>query len=447
MAHGEGTIFQRGDGRWVAQLTIGWTPRGTKRKRTVTCGTGRTGEAEAKRALRDMRREHLAGQTTPLDPRITVKRYTDNWLDDYATRAKPRTVTTDKGNLTKWIIPTIGDRPIKDLGAADVAKVSRSVLAAGKSPTTAHNVVSLLKRVLIDAKREGYTVPDPAILARLPEVAPNEREALTVAQAAAMLAIAGAGEWPELPSTDRTMTPERRREVRNQRDGLRVASETDVSRWVAAFLQGMRRGECLGLTWDRVDLDAGTVDVSWQLQVISPTATPPPHLEVRRLTITPEPAPSDPEPEPRDTSYCLTRPKTRAGRRVIPLVPWMVEALRDWKTRCPETPWGLVWPSAAGNPRRPEYDTLAFKALAGLAGVSKSATDQFVLHEARHTTVSILLALGVSPQVIIAIVGHSSFASTERYAHVDMGAARTALEGAAELLGISQQTPLAIDPA
>ena len=40
------------------------------------------------------------------------------------------------------------------------------------------------------------------------------------------------------------------------------------SRWVAALLQGMRQGECLGLTWDAVDFDTEALDVSWQLQAL-----------------------------------------------------------------------------------------------------------------------------------------------------------------------------------
>src|SRR5690606_40016384 len=40
----------------------------------------------------------------------------------------------------------------------------------------------------------------------------------------------------------------------------------DVSRWIAALLQGMRPAECRGLTWDAVDLDSGSIDVSWQMK-------------------------------------------------------------------------------------------------------------------------------------------------------------------------------------
>lgn len=88
----------------------------------------------------------------------------------------------------------------------------------------------------------------------------------------------------------------------------------------------MRQAECLGLTWDRVDVTAGTMGVSWQLRRIPADAVIPPSLAVRDLTGT----------------YRLTAPKTRAGRRIIPLVPWMVMARERWRDMAPSSEHGLV---------------------------------------------------------------------------------------------------------
>src|SRR5690606_9133917 len=117
----------------------------------------------------------------------------------------------------------------------------------------------------------------------------------------------------------------------------------DASRWVAALLQGMRPAECLGLTWDAIDFDRDTIDVSWQLKPL-PYRIPrdrdsgfrhPPDYTVRHL----------------QGAHHLVRPKTGRGKRMVPLVPWMRAALLDWRDRAPASPHGLVWPGEDGGPR------------------------------------------------------------------------------------------------
>jgi ribosomal protein L34 len=78
----------------------------------------------------------------------------------------------------------------------------------------------------------------------------------------------------------------------------------------------MRPAEVRGLTWDRVDLEAATLDISWQAQTLpyniardrSSGFRVPVGYTARHLV----------------DSWHLTRPKTRSGKRVIPIVPWMV---------------------------------------------------------------------------------------------------------------------------
>ena len=46
-----------------------------------------------------------------------------------------------------------------------------------------------------------------------------------------------------------------------------VSTDPDAFiRWSLALVLGMRQGECLGLTWDMVDLERGVVTVAWQQQ-------------------------------------------------------------------------------------------------------------------------------------------------------------------------------------
>ena len=121
-------------------------------------------------------------------------------------------------------------------------------------------------------------------------------------------------------------------------------------------------------------------------------------------------------------------------------MPWMraqLEAIR------PADATGLVWHRPDGRPLIPEEDRREWRAIQDAAGVHKSGSGTpedpyvyYVLHEARHTTATLLLAAHVDPEVIKAILGHSSIVTTAGYQHVDVGMARSALDGLASRLGL-----------
>ena len=397
--YGSGTKpAQRKDGLWVARVEAGWTPEGKRRRIAVSAKT----RAECARRLKEVQRR-IASEGVPAvgHGRATVKSWSDEWLPRHAEHARPKYFTTDAGHVRKWIVPVLGHRRLADLTAGDLRKLRDAITAPdppkypnGRSTTTARAVHALLLRMLKAAMVEGHRVDQRLLLVRMPSKRASDRGALTVPDALAVL------------------------EAASRRD--------DAPRWVAALLQGMRQGEVLGLTWDAVDLDAGTLDVSWQLQPLpyrdksdhSKGFRVPDGFEARRLT----------------GALHLTRPKTAAGRRTIPLVPWvhasLVAARQSWEPN----PWGLVWTSPSGLPIRAEDDRRAWHTLLQEAKVHHPSGRQYHLHEARHTVVSVLLALGVDRSVIQSIVGQSRL--VEAYVHVDPRQQRAALEALAARLGL-----------
>jgi integrase len=390
--YGTGSVYQRSsDGRWIGSVEAGWNPDGSRRRVTVSAKT----EAEAKRRLRDKRNAIERDGLTDANPRVTVKQWADEWLTMRADNVRPATYTSDRSGA-RWIVRTIGRRKLADLTPADVRAVDRALVKDGKAASSPRTH-AVLRMMLKAAVAEGHQIPQRVLTVKAPPAPPSDRDALTVDQAIRVLDIA--------------------------------STLDDGSRWVAALLQGMRQGECLGLTWQAVDLEAKAIDVSWQLQPLPYVDRAqkalgfrvPRSYECRRLV----------------GAWHLVRPKTQRGRRVIPIVPWMETALTGWRDVAPQSPHDLVWPRLDGRPASDRDDTEEWHALQCAAGVGHPAGRWFHLHEARNTTATLLLEAGIDPEVIKAILGHSSIVTSRSYMTVHDAMIRDAMQKVAERLQLT----------
>ena len=412
---GEGSFYQRSNGLWVGSIVVGVKEDGKPRRVSVSSMDKDT----AWDRLTDRRKDLILNGAPNEGIRDSerLSHWIDTWLDARAGRVRPNTFLTERTLLTNWVRPIIGHRPIKEIGPADMRALTQSMMRpreitrrdgtkrmkAGLSSTTAHYAQRLLQQVLREAIAEGYTVSPRALVAPKPLNAVSDRRALTFDQVEAILRV--------------------------------IADRPDRSIWIAALLQGMRRGEILGLTWGCVHLDDSVLDVSWQLQEL--TRDPdnpsgylkPPFYETRHLA----------------RAFHLTRPKSKAGKRIIPLVPWMRTELIRWREVAPTSPYDLVWArdagprSRMGDPLRPDVLLAAWKDIQKTAGVQKGTRADgspiyFVLHEARHTAASLLLAAGVDPEIVKAIMGHSEVVTTQGYQHADRTMAMKALESVADMI-------------
>jgi hypothetical protein len=122
----------------------------------------------------------------------------------------------------------------------------------------------------------------------------------------------------------------------------------------------------------------------------------------------------------------LTRPKSRSGRRTIPLIPAASSALEaqhgrviEYRRACP-APWpihDLVFRDALGEPLVGRRVERVFKQHLNRAGLPTT----FTPHSLRHSTATYLTAMEVPSRVIMEIMGHSSLTMTTRYQHVMEG--------------------------
>jgi integrase len=159
-----------------------------------------------------------------------------------------------------------------------------------------------------------------------------------------------------------------------------------------ALAVGLRRGEALGLKWDDVDLDDGSLKVRRALQALK-------------------------------GGIKFVEPKSARSRRVIALPSIAVQALRRhraWQSQerlLAGSRWqdqGLIFTSTIGTPIHPRNLVRHFHGVLEAAGLPRKR-----FHDLRHTCASLLLVQGVQPRVVMEILGHSQISITmDTYSHV-----------------------------
>lgn len=397
-ARGAGALYKRKDGMWVGAVDVGWKPDGTRDRRTVSSRS----KAKAAAKLAELRGKVALSEAAPSS--TTVKAWLDRWLDDL--RVAPMTERSYRETSRLYLVPALGRRRLDKLAPQHVRDLLRWIESPapeglGLSASTTHRAHRVLRIALNAALVDGLVTRNVATLVKPPSLKGRAQASLTAEQAKDLL---------------RSLGPH---------DDL-------AARWAVALLLGLRQGEALGLEWSRVDLEAGTIDLSWQLQRLGyrhacdgscgkkrAGSCPRRQLDVRPGHIHRQVY----------GSLCLTKPKSYD--RVVPLPPMVLAALWAHHEAFGTTVDGLVFTRSSGQPHDPSDDNAAWHAALVAAKVPRVK-----LHAARHTTATLLLELGVDPHVAQAILGHSSVAVTRGYQHVRLELARDAMGALGDLLQI-----------
>lgn len=300
------------------------------------------------------------------------------------------------------IVRHTGTVRLDRLRPSAVEALDAAVAAEGCSAGTLAHLRRTLNAALAAAVRDGHLLPPhPAQRARLPRLPPSPKIVpLSSEEARRVLAAA-----------HRTRQP---------------------ARWSVALSLGLRQGEVLGLCWDDIDLDAGTLTVRHQLSWRAWKHGCPADVDGRPTctykgkAAKPGPAAGGRCPQRIGGGPVLAEPKSAAGRRLVHLPGPLADQLRAhraaqagerlaWGSRWdPDRHgWGLVFPAEAGRAQRPESDSRAWHRLLDVAAVPQQR-----LHDARHTAATLLLVQGVDTTTVGALLGHTSPTVTRRYQHV-----------------------------
>jgi integrase len=246
---GEGSVFRRNDGSWIAQLDLGYID-GKRCRPLKRCRTKR----EAHAALSELRAQHEPG-VKPISERFTVGQYLDEWFRECVkNRLKPSTVQDYEQQIRLYLKPHLGRIPLTKLVPMDVQRMVNALHDDGlvRAPQYAYSV---LRSALKQAELWRMTRTNAARLVRVPK-APKE--------------------------TMRPLCPEETKVFMEAVKGDRLEALYTV-----AVSLGLRQGEAFALRRTDIDFAQNTLSVRHTLQRSGDSwSLVPPKTDRSRRTIT-----------------------------------------------------------------------------------------------------------------------------------------------------------------
>ena len=364
-ASGSGNIRKRSDGRWEARYSVGFDPKtGKQIQRSVY---GKT-QKEVREKLTAITSEIDNG--TYIEPSSQkVSEWLREWLRDYIGNVKPSTVKSYQDHVRLNINPYIGDVALSRLTPAMIQRMYNNLMEDKElSPKTIKNIHGVLHRALNQAQMLGYIRVNPTGAVTLPriekaEIHPLDEEGLVKF----LKAIKG--------------------------------NPYELVFFVDLFT-GLRQGEILGLTWDCVNFENGTLLINKQ------------HRKRRD-----------------SKEYEFSSLKNDKPRLLSP-ANGVMEALRKHKriqegwAEAAGSAWdnadNLVFTTETGRYLSNQTICLAFKKVVRSIGL-----DHIRFHDLRHTYAVISLKAGDDVKTVQENMGHYSAAFTmDVYAHVTPGMKR-----------------------
>lgn len=271
------------------------------------------------------------GLKKPIE-RVTFKEFSDTYLTDYA-KINKRSWRTDRGYL-RIMAESDSFRGLflDEITSREIEKFKAERKEGdGVSDATVNRCLAILRRMLNLAAEWDYLEKG-----QVPKIKLFREDNLM----------------------ERILSPEEEGRL------LRCCSDHLRSILITALNTGMRLGEILGLTWDRIDLGAGTILVT----------------------------------------------KTKSGRdRALPVNGILRDELSRLHSENGLSPYVFVDPRTK---KRLGSVKTTFRASCRRAGISG-----FRFHDARHTFASRLVAKGADVVTVQSLLGHSSLKITERYLH------------------------------
>ncbi len=376
---GEGSIYQRADGRWCGEIFTGWQD-GQRTKKSVYGRTRREVHEKLQAAQRA-----IGSGLRPADDRLTVATYLADWLEKVRPPRgdiRPSTFRSYESITRIHIVPAIGRIPLVKLRVDDVESALRAKSTSDLSPRSVAMIRGTLRTALNRAVKQRLIRDNVAALADGPKQERHEIHPLDVDQARVLL---------------------------DAIDGHRLEAL-----FVTALTTGLRSGELRALRWENIDFESGALRVDAGLAKIDGRwqRVPPKSSSGRRaVPLLPKTV----------TALREHRIRQDSERRA---------AGSEWIGN----EWDLVFVSEVGTPLDSANVLHQYQRAVTGAGLPHQR-----LHDARHGVATLWIAAGVSMRVVADLLGHSTTSLTmNTYAHVLPTAHRDAAD---RLAGILEAPP------
>ncbi len=333
--------------------------------------------------------------------------------------------------MRRWIIPQLGRHRLDRLQPEHLDAFYVWLARQGLKPNTILQIHRILARALKVAWKRDKVSRNIAMLIDPPAGEEIEIEPLSRAEARQILAAAS-----------------------ERRNG---------ARWSVALALAIRQAEAIGLRWKYVDLDAGTIQVGWQLRrarfrhgcgdvaactksrhrIACPAkctrhrhrdgCAPGCGKRGHSCPVVKRPCPKTCAGHARECPqragggwHFVRRKGVKPGqgeaKLILALPSQLVTQLKahrehqDAERQAAGEAWqdqDLVFCGPTGAPIDPRDDWEDWRLLLGEAGVREAR-----VHDARHTAATLLLEQGINVRVVQQILGHSQLSQTQRYTHV-----------------------------
>ena len=361
--------------RWYSPE--GWSKRAIDRELTKVAAEFER-QCKAGEVISRKERQELEAKEAALIQ--TVKQYGERvFMPAKTVTISENSRASFQSALNTWIYPAIGDKKLPDVSPADLSALLLNIQAQGRAHSTAIKCYTVLHTMfkmayLADTIPRNPMDKVPRPVPRKDEIRETEAQALTVEELRAVL----------------------------------EALEAEPLKWRALVRllidTGIRRGECCGLKWEDIDLEAQVVTIR------------------RNLCYTPA------------RGVYVDTPKNGRTREVDigPETAALLEALRA------QSLGEYVFTQENSvEPMHPQSPTRYLKKLSAKCGVPDLHP-----HKLRHTFASVAITAGADVASVSEALGHSDKAVTLRmYTHADAESRKRAAQIFREAIKKAGETP------